>query len=223
MTAFVTYFRYFLYLGFHWNWKIAYTLLREEIKGEKKYGIFTTGADELNQLKASGTDISHATIYMPVSYGLLEQALNFVQPGKHFVDIGCGKGRAICVAAQFGFDAVTGIDFSHDLCALSLLNLQLTFARKPDFSYAIAETNAADYAIPEDADCLFLFNPFDETVMQRVVNNIEQSFQQHPRNLHVIYANPLYKHCFLRAGFEEVFYDVRLKYLEVSILQKKGT
>ena len=90
-------------------------MIRHEIKGEKKYGINTTGADELKKLKKKGIDVSHATMYMPVSYQLLEETLLQI-PGdnkKHFFDIGCGKGRAMCVAAHYGFAKISGIDFSN--------------------------------------------------------------------------------------------------------------
>ena len=69
---FFTYIKYFFYLASNWNLRIAWHILDKEIKGEKKYGIQTTGADELKKLEAKGIDISHATIYMPASYDLLE-------------------------------------------------------------------------------------------------------------------------------------------------------
>ena len=118
---FFNFFSYFLYVGINWNWSIAYTIILQEIQGEKKYGINTTGADELMELKKLGVDISHATIYMPVSYQLLDIIFTYLpkQNRHHFLDIGCGKGRAICVAAYCGFKKVTGIDFSKKFCEIA--------------------------------------------------------------------------------------------------------
>ena len=106
--------RYFFYIALNWNLRIAWHLLQQEIKGEKKYGINTTGADELQSLEKQDIDIEHATIYMPSPYGLLEWAFQKVDMGsyKHIVDIGSGKGRALCVAAHFGATKLTGVDFS---------------------------------------------------------------------------------------------------------------
>ena len=70
------YLKYFFYLAHNWNIKIAAYILYHEIKGEKKYNIQTTGVDELKSLDKKGIDISHATIYMPVSYPVIEAALN---------------------------------------------------------------------------------------------------------------------------------------------------
>ena len=112
------YLNYFFYVGINWNWKIAFIILRQEMKGEKKYGIDTTGADELNTLKSKGIDISHSTIYMPVTYKVIEDAFDKLnlKANNHFLDIGCGKGRALCIAAHRGFNKITGVDFSRKFC-----------------------------------------------------------------------------------------------------------
>ena len=102
---FLTYIKYFFFLFINWDARIAWYMIRQEIEGEKKYGINTTGADELHKLEKQGIDISHATIYMPVSYSLLEEIFEQLPASirNHFLDMGSGKGRAICVAAHKGF------------------------------------------------------------------------------------------------------------------------
>ena len=215
--------KYFFYLSFNWNAKIALHITREEVKGEKKYGVNTTGADELKKMAKRGIDISHATIYMPASYGLLEEIFERLNPGtlkpsSHFLDIGCGKGRVLCVAAHYGFTKLTGIDLSKELCGLAKHNLEATKKRFPAFEYSIINNDAFYYEIPADADCIFLFNPFDEVIMNGVVKNIMESLKQHQRGISIIYVNPLHKELFIGAGFREVYYSKKMKYLEVSIL-----
>lgn len=214
------YIRYFFYVGTNWNWYVAIVLLQQEIKGEKKYGINTTGADELKKLKRKGIDISHATLYMPVSYQLLEEALGQIPESnrKHFFDIGCGKGRAMCVAAHYGFKTVSGIDFSKEFCEAALQNLQATKQKIPSVNFEAAEADAAVAGIPNGADCIFLFNPFDETVMKKAAQHIQASISQKPRKAHIIYANPLYKNLFLANGFKEKYHSKKLRYFEISIL-----
>jgi hypothetical protein len=77
--ALFTYIRYFFYLAYNWNLRIAIHIIQKEIKGENKYGIRTTGADELHGLEKKGIDISHATIYMPASYDMLEDIFTEVK------------------------------------------------------------------------------------------------------------------------------------------------
>ena len=217
------YLPYFFYIGVNWNWRIAFTLIGHEIKGEKKYGISTTGADELKKLRTQGIDTSHSTMYMPVSYELIEEALKEI-PAKnkqHFFDIGCGKGRAMCVAAHYGFTKVSGIDFSKSFCEAAEANLLRIKEKVPGIRFSVVTADAAFTEIPADADCIFLFNPFDDTIMKKAVQHIMQSLQKNPRTLHVIYANPLYKNLFTSNGFSETFHIKKLTYFEISILSRK--
>lgn len=215
------YIKYFYYLLNNWNIKIAWYMIRQEIKGEKKYGINTTGADELYKLEELGIDISHATIYMPVSYGLLEEIFTQLAPKPlhHFLDMGCGKGRALCIAAHKGFKQLTGLDLARYLCETAKENLAITRQKFPKLNYNVINNDAFYFEIPGDVDCIFFFNPFDEIVMSAVVNNICTSLQNNPRNITIIYVNPLHKELFLKAGFTETWHFKKMMYLEVSILQ----
>lgn len=218
---FFSYIKYFFYLAINWHFKIAWYIIRQEIKGEKKYGINTTGANELKSLEQKGIDIAHATIYMPVNYGILEEIFNQpnVRSCKHFLDIGCGKGRAMCVAANKGFTKVTGIDFSKEFCDAAIVNLDHTKQKFPVLDYTVINNDAFYYEIPSDVDCIFLFNPFDETIMSGVIENIRQSFGEAPRKITVIYANPMYKDLFLAEGFTKTFATQKMNYLEAAIYE----
>ncbi len=228
-----SYLKYFFYIAYNWNIGIAWYILRQEIKGEKKYGINTTGADELKKLKKKGIDITHATIYMPVSYELLEETFKHVNDvnskplnpalpaGRHFLDMGCGKGRALCVAANKGFKQVTGIDFSKELCDTANQNLILTKQNFHSLKYKVIYNDAFYFKIPDDVDCIFFFNPFDEIIMSGVVENIMTSLEKSPRKISIIYINPLHKNLFSSAGFTETWYNKKMKYLEAVILENK--
>ncbi len=233
-------------------------MIKQEISGEQKYGINTTGADELNKLEEMGIDVSHATIYMPVSFSLMEeifqqlkskpaklpQSSKLSKPSKphsqepsdklqttdralranykplnHFLDLGCGKGRAMCMAAHHGFNKVSGIDLSKDLCLSAEANLSKTKKQFPLLQYKVINNDAFYYEIPQDADCIFFFNPFDEIIMSAVVNNIFESLEDNPRKLRIIYVNPLHKEQFIKAGYKETWYSKKLKYIEAVILE----
>lgn len=218
---FITYIRYFYFLLDNWDFKIAWYMIKQEIKGERKYKINTTGEDELIKLEELGIDISHATVYMPVSYNLVEEIFEQLQSSgrNHFLDMGCGKGRALCVATHYGFNKVTGIDLSKDLCEIATENLSLTNHKFPDLQFKIINNDAFYFEIPDDVDCIFFFNPFDEIIMSAVVNNIFESLQNNPRKLQVIYANPLHKEQFLKAGYTQIWHSKKMKYIEAVILE----
>ncbi len=213
--------RYFFYLAFNWNFRIAWYMIRHEIKGERKYHIKTTGADELKKLEKKGIDIEHATIYMPVSYSILEDLFEQIQYKTihHFLDIGCGKGRALCVAAHYGCRQVTGIDISKEFCEQALANLSKTKQQLPKLEYTVLHNDAFYYEIPIDVDTIFLFNPFDAVIMSGVAENIIISYEKNPRDITVLYANPLCKEELTAVGFKQVYHTQKMKYLEAVILQ----
>ena len=214
--------RYFFYLAGNWNIRIARHIIKHEIRGEKMYGIQTTGADELHSLEDKGIDITHSTIYMPASYDLLEEVFTKqnIQSFHHFVDIGCGKGRSMCVAAAFGAKKVTGIDLSKEFCEAAKKNLESTKQKHPYLEYKIYNNDAFYFDIDDDVDCIFLFNPFDDTIMSGVLENIEVSLENNPRKITVIYVNPLQKHLFLEGGYHEIDHTQKLHYLEASVFVK---
>ena len=160
---------------------------------------------------------------MPASYDLLENFFSRInlKEYRHFVDIGCGKGRAICVAASFGAKKITGVELSKDLCVSAKENLSETKKKYPDLKYDVYNNDAFYFKIEKDVDCIFMFNPFDETIMSGVLENIETSLQKNPRKITVIYINPLQKHLFLESGFKEKYHYQKLHYLEGSILERE--
>lgn len=208
-----------MYIGRNWNFRLALRILREEIRGELHYGLKTSGYDDLRDLSKQGIDTVHSTIYMPVSYVLMEKLLAAVPAGcrKHFFDFGCGKGRALCLAAQAGFDKVTGVDFSEKFCTMARKNLQKTENRKKGFGFTVIHGRAEDTELPGDVDCVFLFNPFDESTLEKVLENISQSLREKPRKLHLIYVNPIYREILHAFGYRELFHTSEMTYLEAAI------
>ena len=219
---FFSYLRYFFFLATNWNVRIAIHILRNEIRGEKKYGIISSGTNNLKSLEAKGIDTDHSTFYMPASYDILEVvfAKCNLSASKHFLDIGCGKGRALCVAAYMGAKKVSGVDFSKDFCEAAKWNLQKIKEKNIDVQYQVFHNDAFYFEIPADADLIFLFNPFDDVIMSAVIENIEMSIEQNPRDISIIYANPMEKHLFLEAGYLQTFHNQKLHYLEAIILKK---
>lgn len=219
-----TYINYFFFLAGNWNFSIAWYIIKQEIAGEKKYRINTTGTDDLHQLKLLGVETSHATIYMPATYQLLENL--FSQPSlqhcKQLLDIGCGKGRIMCVGAHCSFENVTGIDLSKKLCQEARTNLAIVKTSFPALNYEVVNNDAFYYDIPATIDCIFLFNPFDEIIMSGVINNLEKSLTLNPRTIMVVYLNPLWGNLFIDAGYESIYHTKKMNYLEATIYTKNS-
>lgn len=160
---------------------------------------------------------------MPVPYRLLEPILTYLEPLqlKNFLDLGCGKGRALCIAANFGFSNIEGVELSKKLCLEAETNLPRC-AIKNDFKWKIYHNDAFYFDIPHHTDCILIFNPFDEFLLSGVIENIEKSLAERPRQLYIIYITPLYKSLFFDLGFD-VFASFKPEpYLEAVVLKKNG-
>ena len=223
IQRFFYYFRLFFFIAFNWNIKLAWFTIYHEISGEKKYKINTSKIENVKKLSIKGDNLKHAELYQGANYFLLENIFGYlksIDANQNLLDFGCGKGRVLSVAAYYGFRKITGIDFAKELCEEARKNIAPVQQRFPEKIFNVIHANAVDYKIESDTNVFFFFNPFDEVVMLAVVKNILRSLKENPREVYVVYLNPVNKEIFLSAGFEQIFYLQKLKYIEASILMK---
>ncbi|MBA2250300.1 MAG: methyltransferase domain-containing protein [Chitinophagaceae bacterium] len=230
------YLRYFIYIAVNWNLKVAWFTIKHEMRGERKYGLNTSKIADIKKFSKPGVNIEHAENYQGANYYLLEEVFAFIQnitaeeetknfPGKirsvnNLLDYGCGKGRVLAVASCFDFKKITGIDFVNELCKAARKNIIPFQQEFPEKIFNVIKTDAVDYVIENDTNTFFFFNPFDEIVMQAVVKNILLSLKNNPREVYVIYINPVHKEIFLSAGFEQIYHLEKLHYIQVSVFIK---
>jgi SAM-dependent methyltransferase len=220
---FLQYLNYFFYIAFNWNIRLAFFTIYHEIKGERKYGIQTSKLNDLKKVSLTGSNAGHAENYQGANYYLLENVFAWLLniPGqKNITDFGCGKGRVLVVAAFYGFTKITGVDFAKELCEEAQKNITPLQRHFPEKTFRVVHNDAATHQIADDMNVFFFFNPFDEVVMLAVVKNILASLKENPREVYVIYLNPLHEEIFKSAGFEQVYYFEKLTYVRASILKK---
>ena len=208
----------------NWNFPLAFFSIYHEIKGERKYNLDTIQLDRLKTITVKGDNLDHGSIYQACNYYILEKGFGYlasINENKNITDFGCGKGRAMIVAAHYGFNNITGIDFAKALCVSAGQNTQKTQQLYPLIKFNIICDDVVNYKIEKDKTAFFFFNPFDEVVMLKVVRNILSSLKENERKIYIMYANPVHKEIFLSAGFEEEYYLKKLQYLELSILYKE--
>jgi hypothetical protein len=54
--------------------------------------------------------------------------------------------------------------------------------------------DATEFEFPANPTVLYLFNPFPEAGLKKMIANLEQSLRVHPRSVYVLYHNPLLEH-----------------------------
>jgi SAM-dependent methyltransferase len=130
----------------------------------------------------------YSTAYLGATPSAFTQALSAL-PIQHqdftFVDIGCGKGRALLIAAQFPFRHLLGVEISAEMCEIARANI----AKVPDCAGRISIVNqdATTVTYPDGPLLLFLFNPFLAPVLRRVLQNLERQIRCSPRPAYILY------------------------------------
>jgi SAM-dependent methyltransferase len=112
--------------------------------------------------------------------------------GGVFVDFGCGNGKVLLVAKHCGIQPVRGVEFARELCELARRNWQ-AYCRQTGTPLAAGEFLVGDVSVYEcrpDETMYFIYNPFDELILRKVLANISASLRAHPRALAIIICNP---------------------------------
>lgn len=164
-----------------------------ELAFDIKYGTDTTSHARLEDLKIESSNKERGVQYEPTNIMPLKRLFNNLKFPKDsvFVDLGCGKGRVLLVASEFGFKEVRGIEFSGELCTIAknnCSNYQVKTGIKTRIQ--IVESDVVDYIINDDENVFFLFHSFNAVVLNKVLENITVSLTIQPRKIWIVYRNP---------------------------------
>jgi 16S rRNA G966 N2-methylase RsmD len=140
-----------------------------------KLKIHTYDLIEPEELGISSTDCMQ---YTPVPYRTLFAMLNAIPDecsDGALIDFGSGMGRVLVVAAaQFQFRRVVGVELADQLCQVAHTNVSQS-GIPAHCPIEILNTDASQFAIPDDATVFVFTNPFKGETLQRVMNNIRTS------------------------------------------------
>jgi hypothetical protein len=123
-----------------------------------------------------------------------------------FIDVGSGKGRALLLAADHPFRRIHGIELLPELHRVAKENI-VKYKSNSQQCFAIESLlgDASEFAFPPEPTVLYLFNPLPESGLVRMISNLEQSLQGHPRPVFVLYHNPLLEHVLSRSeAFQKI-------------------
>ena len=145
---------------------------------------------ELQDLNIESPNVIHGIRYQPTPTGAFRQMMNALDiPARDFVfvDFGCGKGRTLLLAADFGFKRVIGVEFSSDLAGVAAAN-----ARKARLERQVEVVcqDASEFEPPADKCVFYFFLPFVDPIMSKVVDNIKRSLARNPRQFRIVCYDP---------------------------------
>jgi SAM-dependent methyltransferase len=109
-----------------------------------------------------------------------------------FIDLGSGKGRTLLMASDYAFRRILGVELFPALHEIARENLNhYRNESQKCFTLESICADATEFGFPEEPFVLFLFNPFPEAGLRRVIANLQRSLGEHPRAAYVVYHNPL--------------------------------
>ncbi|MCR4347473.1 MAG: class I SAM-dependent methyltransferase [Sulfuricaulis sp.] len=173
---------------------------------DRRYGTDTQGiTDDMTELGVFTEHRLNAFGYEGIQIPVFQKMLRELKldPSEYaFVDFGSGKGRALMMAAEYGFARTYGVEFSPVLHEIAQKNIAIFGQRNPRACpIELRLQDAMEFSIPDENLVCFFYNPFDDKVMRQVVGNIADSYARHPRKLAVAYRNPLCAELFDNLGF----------------------
>jgi len=101
-----------------------------------------------------------------------------------FVDLGCGKGRALLLAEEYDFKKIVGVDFAGNLARIAVRNA----AKVGSSRISVVHGDVREFDFPAGPLVVFLYNPFSA----RITRSVMQRLISHPDTVYIAYVNPLH-------------------------------
>jgi SAM-dependent methyltransferase len=181
------------------------SLIKSELLKEKNikpddefdimYNVETAVIVQAGELETKSKNWKYTSAYKPIysSFSLSKLLLSFrIDLSEYiFIDLGSGKGRAILMASMLPFKEIIGVEFSEILNDIAKSNVE-KFPKNLQLCKNISfiTIDATEYIFPDEKYILYMFNPFDKIIMEKVLENISKQFYARPVHIIVIYINP---------------------------------
>lgn len=159
------------------------------------YGTNTNGMLPPWLISSGDAADAHVTAYAGCQPSCVRQALTVIpRPEDNtFVDLGCGKGRALIVASEFPFRRILGVELAPRLVTVARHNALIIRKTHPQrTTIEIVQGDATSIPLPEGNLVIFLYNPFELEVFARMLSRISDAVARWDRVIFLIYEYPVY-------------------------------
>ena len=144
---------------------------------DRRFGVVTRGYGDLR--------------YEPTPASALDKMLPLlpIDPSEYtFVDIGSGKGKVVLLASTYPFRRVIGVELYEEFHRIAVANLDaFSESERRAKSVELECVDAVAYPLPREPAVIYLFNPFSEEILGKVLANVEA----HPGPLYVLFYAPI--------------------------------
>lgn len=165
---------------------------------DAQHGVVTEALLFLGELdpEAIGPAMKDATHYEPTPVAECNALLDTLpEPVGDFtfIDVGAGMGRVVMLAAMRPFRQVTGVEVSGALCETARDNLVRRRRVPPALvckDVRIVQADAAAFRYPSGNLAVYLYNPFGERTLARVVDALAA---REGAACYVLYHTPVHR------------------------------
>lgn len=134
-------------------------------------------------------------------FPILDKCHCIPQKNDAIFDFGCGKGSALFSFLDYGFSQVGGVEYADNVHEILTSNAEKLCNELNDKKMNCYHGDAA--LVKEELDeynWFYLFDPFGRDVFEKVINNICESFNRHPRKIWIINILPKYHDVIEKTG-----------------------
>lgn len=151
---------------------------------DRRYGVET--ARTVQVVVASSPNLAHGERYQTTSEAGIRWCIEnagLAPQTTTFVDLGCGKGRTLIIAAQYPFSRVVGVEYSAELAAVCERNLRSVDSLE---RCAVVNEDAERFAFPDGDLLIYMYNPFKPELARKVLARLAD----HPAKVALAYRGP---------------------------------
>jgi SAM-dependent methyltransferase len=168
---------------------------------DRRHGMDTDGLFYSDQLSAGHEHDRHSAGYYATAPSLFHGAIALWsetlaesgQPLTDFtlVDVGCGKGRAVMLASEYGFREIVGVELNSRLAAVAKKNLH-KWLRSPRAcaNVAVVHGDALSFPVPDGPVVLFFFNSFEQEMVEMWLDRLAHAASARTHPIDLIYVHP---------------------------------
>lgn len=166
---------------------------------DQQFGTDTGGLIGGGALAVGSVNDAHITAYVGIAPSRLRAGLDqwesLLLPGEKvtdfcFVDLGCGKGRAVLLASERPFRDVTGVELNPGLAATAERNVQVwKELGRGVVCPVVQQGDVTEFAYPQGALLVFIYNAFGAPVLRRVLDALERQVLRSGCRVDLLYQN----------------------------------
>lgn len=155
---------------------------KNEIRWDKLLHIQTMGRDDSNSDQ-------YRYPYEPTPYSVLERLANtgYIRKNNTLLDYGCGKGRVDFFLSYQTRCRSIGIEYDERIYQKAVENKDKAVSGGRT---SMELANAEIFAVSENADRMYFFNPFSVEILEKVMARILESYYQNPRAIQLFFYYP---------------------------------